>query len=67
MIVIWFVLFLIILFLITLFVVYDVIFSSNRRYMGDENSLPKGEQYEPYHETITMDMGLATEQQHILE
>lgn len=53
MIVIWFVLLFIVLFLIALFVVYDVIFSSNRRYMGDENSLPTGEQYEPYHETIT--------------
>lgn len=53
MFVIWFVLFLVVLFIIALFVVYDVIFSANRRYMGDENSLPKGEQYEPYHETIT--------------
>lgn len=41
------------LFLISLYVLYDVIFSSNKRYMGDEHDLPSGEQYEPYHETIT--------------
>ena len=53
MIVIWFLLVVVLLFLISLYVIYDVIFSSNKRYMGDENSLPHGEQYDPYHETIT--------------
>lgn len=53
MLVIWFLLVVVLLFLISLYVLYDVIFSSNKRYMGDENSLPHGEQYEPYHETIT--------------
>ena len=53
MIVIWFFLVVFILFLISLYVLYDVIFSSNKRYMGDEHSLPHGEQYDPYHETIT--------------
>lgn len=53
MIVIWFLLAATLLFLIFLYVLYDVIFSSNKRYMGDENSLPHGEPYDPYHETIT--------------
>lgn len=53
MIVVWFLLFSVILFLIFLYVLYDVIFSANKRYMGDENSLPHGEQYDPYHGTIT--------------
>ena len=42
-----------VLFVVTLFVLYDVIFSGNKRYMSDERSLPKGEQFEPYHSTIT--------------
>ncbi len=41
------------LFVVFLFVIYDVIFSSNRRYMGDDNSLPHGEMYDAYHDTIT--------------
>lgn len=53
MLVIWFLLVAALLFLIFLYVLFDVIFSSNKRYMGDENSLPHGKQYDPYHETIT--------------
>ncbi len=49
----WIVIVLCILYVVTLFVLYDVIFSGNKRHMGDEHSLPMGEQYEPYHETIT--------------
>jgi len=44
---------LIVLFGVILFVLYDVIFSGNKKYMSDERSLPKGEQFEPYHSTIT--------------
>lgn len=51
--VVWFLLTLIVLFVISLYVLYDVIFSGNKKYMSDERSLPKGEQYEPYHDTIT--------------
>lgn len=40
-------------FVVSLFVLYDVIFSGNKKYMSDERSLPKGEQFEPYHDTIT--------------
>ncbi len=53
MFVIWFLLAAIVLFVVFLYVLYDVIFSANKRYMGDENSLPHGEPYDPYHETIT--------------
>jgi fermentation-respiration switch protein FrsA (DUF1100 family) len=53
MIVVWILLAVVLLFIIGLYVLYDVIFSSNKRYMGDEHSLPNGEFYEPYHETIT--------------
>lgn len=49
----WFVIVLVLLFVGSLFVLYDVIFSSNKKYMGDENSLPHGEQFDAYHETIT--------------
>lgn len=48
-----FLLMFLVLFVVTLFVLYDVIFSGNKRYMSDERSLPKGEQFEPYHSTIT--------------
>jgi len=51
--VVWFLLTLIVLFVISLYVLYDVIFSGNKKYMSDERSLPKGEQYEPYHDVIT--------------
>lgn len=34
------------------FAVYDICFSGNKRYMGNESELPQGEQYEPYHEII---------------
>lgn len=50
---IWFLLTPVVLFLVTLFVLFDVIFSGNKKYMSDERALPKGEQYEPYHSTIT--------------
>ena len=43
----------ILLFVVFLFVLYDVIFSANPRYMGDDTSLPQGEAYENYHGTIT--------------
>lgn len=51
--VVWFLFALVLLFVVSLFVLYDVIFSGNKKYMSDERSLPKGEQYEPYHGTIT--------------
>lgn len=51
--VIWFLLVLALLFVVFLYVLYDVIFSSNKRYMGDDNTLPKGEKYNAYHGTIT--------------
>jgi len=53
MIVVWFAAGLCVLFVIFLFVLYDVIFSGNKRYMGDEHTLPHGEQFDAYHETIT--------------
>lgn len=43
----------ILLFVVFLFVLYDVIFSANPRYMGDDTSLPQGAAYENYHGTIT--------------
>ena len=43
----------ILLFVASVFVVYDIIFSNNKKYMGNDNSLPHGEQYDPYHGTIT--------------
>ena len=36
-----------------IYFVYDVCFSNNKRYMGEEHDLPKGEQYEPYHQMIS--------------
>lgn len=50
---VWFLVVLVLLFVVFLFVLYDVIFSTNKRYMGDDNSLPHGELYNPYHGTIT--------------
>ncbi len=50
---VWFLVSLVLLFVVFLFVLYDVIFSSNKRYMGNDSSLPHGEQYNPYHGTIT--------------
>lgn len=49
----WYVIGFCFLFVIILFVLYDVIFSANKRYMGDDSSLPHGEQFDSYHETIT--------------
>ena len=51
--VLWYVIGFAVLFVGILYVVYDVIFSANKRYMGDDSSLPHGEQFDPYHETIT--------------
>ena len=51
--VVWFLFTLIVVFFVSLYILYDVIFSGNVKYMCDERSLPKGEQYEPYHDTIT--------------
>ncbi len=51
--VVWFLLALLVLFVVSLYVLYDVIFSANKKYMSDERSLPSGEQFEPYHETIS--------------
>lgn len=45
-----------------LFILYDVIFSSNQRYMGDDSSLPHGELYDAYHETITKCVGEVLEE-----
>lgn len=53
MIVVWIVLGAVLLFLGALYLVYDVVFSTKQKYMSDERSLPKGEQYEPYHTLIT--------------
>lgn len=39
--------------ILALFMVYDACFSGNPKYMGDERSLPEGEQYEPYLDVIT--------------
>lgn len=49
----WFLIALVVLFVVSLFVLYDVIFSGNKKYMSDERSLPQGELFEPYHDTIT--------------
>lgn len=51
--VIWFAVGAGLLFVVFLFVLYDVIFSSNKRYMGDDHTLPHGEGYNAHHETIT--------------
>lgn len=51
--VVWFAVGAVLLFVVFLLVLYDVIFSSNKRYMGDDHSLPHGELYNPYHGTIT--------------
>lgn len=51
--VLWYVIGFVFLFIVVLLVLYDVIFSANKRYMGDDSSLPHGEQYDAYHETIT--------------
>lgn len=50
---IWFLVILALLFVVAIFVLYDVIFSVNRRYMGDDHSLPHGKKYDDYHELIT--------------
>ena len=51
--VVWFLVSLALLFVVILFVLYDVIFSTNKKYMGDDSSLPHGEMYDAYHDTIT--------------
>lgn len=51
--IIWILLGGILLFVVAVLIVYDVVFSNNQKYMSDERTLPKGEQYEPYHEMIT--------------
>lgn len=43
----------ILVFVFSIIALYDIIFSSNPRYMGDDSSLPQGEAYEDYHGTIT--------------
>ena len=42
----------VVLFCAAVYFVYDACFSNNKSYMGDENDLPMGEQYEPYHDVI---------------
>ncbi len=42
----------ILIFFMAFYIVYDACFSNNKKYMSDENALPKGEQYEPYHDLI---------------
>ncbi len=51
--VVWFFLVLVLLFVVAIFILYDVIYSTNRRYMGDDHSLPHGEKYSGYHDVIT--------------
>jgi pimeloyl-ACP methyl ester carboxylesterase len=41
-----------VLVVVGIYVVYDICFSNNKRYMDDDDCLPRGEQYEPYHEEI---------------
>lgn len=48
-----FLVFFILLFIVVVVVLYDVIFSSNKHYMGDDNTLPHGDGYDAYHGTIT--------------
>ena len=50
---VWFLVVLVLLFVVFIVVLYDVIFSSNKHYMGDDNSLPHGAGYDAYHGTIT--------------
>lgn len=50
---VWFLVILALLFVIAIVVLYDLIFSKNPKYMGDDNSLPHGEKYDAYHEVIT--------------
>ncbi len=52
MIVVWVVI-AVVLFVVAVYKVYDVVFSTNKKYMNDERSLPQGEQFRPYHELIT--------------
>ena len=47
----------VLLFILFLLALYDIIFSSNRRYMGDDRSLPHGKGYDDYHDTITRCVG----------
>ena len=58
---IWIFLIGLLLFVIAVFIVYDAVFSTNRRYMCDERSLPGGEQYEPYHDVITQCVDMVLE------
>ena len=53
MVVVGFVVFLALLFVVFVIVLYDVIFSTNKHYMGDDDTLPHGEGYNDYHGTIT--------------
>lgn len=53
MIVVWIAAGVLLLFIVALYVVYDICFSGNKKYMGDERDLPQGEQFEPYHDVIT--------------
>ncbi|MGN1157256.1 MAG: alpha/beta hydrolase [Agathobacter sp.] len=53
MIVVWTAAGVLLLFAVALYVIYDICFSGNKRYMGDEHDLPQGEQYVPYHDVIT--------------
>ncbi|MBQ8041479.1 MAG: alpha/beta hydrolase [Lachnospiraceae bacterium] len=52
----------VVLFCASIYFVYDACFSNNKRYMGDEDSLPMGEQYEPYHEIIKRGVNLVREE-----
>lgn len=53
MVVVWCVALAVVLFVVGLYVVYDICFSGNKKYMGDERDLPQGEQYVGYHDVIT--------------
>ena len=52
MIVVWIIVGIVIAVMIGIYLIYDVAFSTNKKYMFDEYSLPKGEQYDPYHDLI---------------
>jgi len=59
--IIWMLLAGVLLFVFAVLVVYDAIFSTNKRHMCDERFLPSGEQYEPYHGVITQCVDMVLE------
>jgi pimeloyl-ACP methyl ester carboxylesterase len=51
-----------VLMIVGIYAVYDICFSNNKRYMDDDDCLPKGEQYEPYHKMIKMGVELVRDE-----